>query len=131
MHLAGLSEVATNKVIVIRLTYAIEDHCADGVPDTSMVRTREEWLENCHLILRDLDTEALRFPDPKVRHLVQWGHAETLRDPDGVAEEQPPWPTARYRDYASTSRTAMESVLRREPFPDGIWSQFPGARPPS
>ncbi|MEU0942529.1 hypothetical protein ABZ379_06990 [Streptomyces canus] len=129
VHLLGLSETAANEVI--RLTYAIEDHFEDGVPDPSMVRTREQWMENCRLILRELDAEALKFPDPKVRRLVQWGHGEIIRDPDGVAHEAGPLPTARYRDICLHFRTVMGTVIRREPFPDGIWAQFPGAWPPS
>ncbi|MFE7762954.1 hypothetical protein [Streptomyces sp. NPDC057438] len=128
-HLLGLSEAAANEVI--QLTYAIEDHFAEGVPDTIMSRTREQWHADLRLILRDLSSQALRFPDEKVRRLVQWGHAEILRDPEGVAQEQGNLPTARYRDICIHFRTVMGTVIRRQPFPDGIWTQFPGAWPPS
>lgn len=123
VHLAGLSEAAANEVI--RLTYALEDHFANDYYGP-------EWWHDLRQLLRDLDSQSLRFPDPKVRRLVQWGHAEILRDPEAMAEEGPEeWPTARYRDICTHFRTVMGTVIRREPFPDGIWAQFPGAWPPS
>lgn len=126
-HLLGLSEAAANEVI--RLTYVVEDHFAKGVGDKRSPGGRQ-WHDELQIILRDLASEALRFPDRKVRHLVQWGHAEIIRDPEGVAQEEASWPTARYRGICIHFRTAMGTVIRREPFPDGIWAQFPGAWPP-
>jgi hypothetical protein len=126
-HLLGLSEAAANGVI--QITYRIEDHFAGGVPHRETPEG-SEWRTDLKTLLRDLENEALRFPDLKTRWFVQWCHAEILRDPEGVAEEED-WPTARYRDVALHLRTAMGAVIRREPFPDGIWSQFPGAWPPS
>ncbi|MFD5711338.1 hypothetical protein ACFWHW_13225 [Streptomyces pharetrae] len=126
-YLLGLSETAANEVI--RLTYAIEDHFEQGVPTTQTPEGRK-WFVDLRKILRELYSQALRFPDPKVQRVVQWGHAEILRDPEGVAEEED-WPTARYRDICIHIRTVMGTVIRREPFPDGIWAQFPGAWPPS
>ncbi|MEU6651295.1 hypothetical protein ABZ904_18080 [Streptomyces sp. NPDC046900] len=129
IHLLGLAEAAANEVI--RLTYAIEDHFEQGVPTTNFSETRRHWFETLQMILRELESQALRFPDPKVQRAVRWGHAEILRDPEGVAQEESPWPTARYRDICINFRTVMGTVIRREPFPDGMWTQFPGAWPPS
>ncbi|WP_371672248.1 hypothetical protein OG985_34240 [Streptomyces sp. NBC_00289] len=126
-HLLGLAEAAANEVI--RLTYAVEDHFEDGVPVTNMPDTHRQWFADLRMILRDLESQALRFPDPKVQQVVRWRHAEILRDPEGVAEEED-WPTARYRDICIHFPTVMGTVIRREPFPDGIWGQFPGAWPP-
>ncbi|MET7761722.1 hypothetical protein ABZS71_06660 [Streptomyces sp. NPDC005393] len=122
-HLLGLSESAANEIV--RLSFALEDHFAREYYGP-------EWWVDLRQVLRELESQALRFPDPKVRRLVQWGHAEILRDPERVAEEGPEeWPTARYRDTCTHFRTVMGTVIRREPFPDGIWAQFPGAWPPS
>ncbi|MEU2554129.1 hypothetical protein ABZ589_20985 [Streptomyces sp. NPDC013313] len=126
-YLLGLSETAANEVI--RLTYAIEDHFAEGVPTTRMPETRQQWIVDLRMILRDLESQALRFPDPKVQRVVLWGHAEIIRDPDGVAEEEE-WVAPRYGDICHHFRAVMGTVIRREPFPNGIWAAFPGAWPP-
>ncbi|MFH8739421.1 MULTISPECIES: hypothetical protein [unclassified Streptomyces] len=126
-HLLGLSEAAANGVI--QITYRIEDHFAGGVPRRGTT-DGNQWHRHLKALLRDLESQSLRFPDLKTRQLVRWGHAEILRDPEGVAEEED-WPTARYRDICTHFRTVMGTVIRREPFPDGIWTQFPGAWPPS
>ncbi|MFF3411383.1 hypothetical protein ACFYW8_35370 [Streptomyces sp. NPDC002742] len=115
-HLLGLSEAAANGVI--QITYSIEDHFAGGVP-CSGTQEGSQWRGELMMLLRDLEAEALRFPDLKTRRLVQWSHAEMLRDPEGVAAED--WPTARYRVICTQLRTVMGTVIRREPFPDGIW----------
>ncbi|MFD4523267.1 hypothetical protein ACFWP7_04895 [Streptomyces sp. NPDC058470] len=101
-HLLGLSEAAANGVI--QIAYRIEDHFAGGVPHRESPEDRQ-WHSDLKMLLRDLDSEALRFPDERVRRLVQWGHAEILRDPEGVAQEDANWPTARYRDICFHFRT--------------------------
>ncbi|MGW7261522.1 hypothetical protein [Streptomyces sp. NPDC054834] len=122
-YLLGLSEAAANEII--KLSYIMEDHFAkeyDG----------PQWWVDLRQILRELESRSLRLPDPNVRRLVQWAHAEILRDPERVAEEGPEeWPTARYKDICAHLRTVMGTVIRRESFPDGIWAAFPGAWPPS
>ncbi|MET7347450.1 hypothetical protein [Streptomyces mirabilis] len=123
----GLAETAANEVI--RLSYALEDHFAKGVAHTGTPEGRH-WYVDLRMILRELEIQALRIPDRKVRRLVEWGHAEILRDPEGVAEEED-WPTARYRDICRNFQNVMGTVIRREPFPDGVWTAFPGAWPPS
>ncbi|ROP53290.1 hypothetical protein [Streptomyces sp. PanSC9] len=127
-YLLGLSEAAANEVI--QLTYAIEDHFRQGVPTTSFPETRQQWLADLRMILRELETQTLRFPDKKVQRVVLWGHAEIFRDPDGVAEEAE-WVAPRYGNICHHFRTVMGTVIRREPFPDGVWAAFPGAWPPS
>ncbi|MCX4608716.1 hypothetical protein [Streptomyces mirabilis] len=127
VHLLGMSEAAANGVI--QITYKIEDHFADGVPHRETPEG-DQWRTVLKALLRDLENEALRFPDLKVRRLVQWGHAEILRDPEGVAVQEE-WVAPRYGDICIHFRTVMGTVVRREPFPDGIWARFPGAWPPS
>ncbi|MFE9865884.1 hypothetical protein ACFYPZ_24620 [Streptomyces sp. NPDC005506] len=126
-YLLGLSEAAANGVI--QITYRMEDHYAGGVPRRETPEG-SEWHADLKVLLRDLENEALRFPDSKTRRLVQWGHAEILRDPEGVAVQEG-WEAPRYGSICIHFRTVMGTVLRREPFPDGIWAEFPGAWPPS
>ncbi|MGX1541011.1 hypothetical protein [Streptomyces adustus] len=116
-HKLGLSEAAANGVLLI--TYRIEDLFADGAPPGDTPEGRV-WRDDLKILLRDLHSEALRFHDEQVRRLVQWGHAEILRDPEGVAQGVGSGQAARYRDICTHLQTAMGAVLRREPFPDDV-----------
>ncbi|MFE7183152.1 hypothetical protein [Streptomyces erythrochromogenes] len=122
-HLLGLSEAAANEVI--RLTYVVEDHFAKDAGDKRSPDGRQ-WHCELQIILRDPASEVLRFPDRKVRHLVQWGHAEIIRDPEGVAHEEASWPTARYRDIYIHFRTAMGTVSAENPSRTGYGSSSQG-----
>ncbi|MFE4918992.1 hypothetical protein [Streptomyces sp. NPDC056661] len=126
-HLLGLSEAAANEVI--RLSYELQDHFAEIVTERNN-SAHWNWASRVQELNRSLEQQALRFADPQVRHLVEWTHAEILRDPESLAEEQE-WPTARYRTLCSDLRTVMGTVLRRQRFPRAIWSSYPGASPPS
>ncbi|MFD7879803.1 hypothetical protein ACFV5G_37950 [Streptomyces sp. NPDC059766] len=111
------------------ITYRIEDLFADGVPPGDTPEGRL-WRDDLKILLRDLHSEALRFHDEQVRRLVQWGHAEILRDPEGVARETGNGQGARYQDICAHLQTVMGAVLRRDPFPDGVRAAVPGAGPP-
>ena len=126
-HLLGIAEAAANEVI--RISYALQDEFAKGVPDrnTSAYYT---WQDPIERLNRSLEQQALRFAEPEIRYFVEWVHAEILRDPEGLTQEED-WPTARYRTLCSDLRTVMGTVLRRQRFPRGIWRDYPHASPPS
>ncbi|WP_326658802.1 hypothetical protein [Streptomyces canus] len=133
VHLLGLAEAAANEVI--RLSYELQDHCAKRGENPSNQDPNSSahygWLLETERLNRLLEQQALRFANPEVRYLLEWCHAEIRRDPEGVAQEVE-WPSiARYATLCQDLRTVMGTVLRRQPFPRGIWVRYPHASPPS
>jgi hypothetical protein len=119
-YLLGLAEGAANECI--RLSYAIQEHFEKGVGDERSPDGRE-WHEELQRMNRALEEQLLRFSDKEVRSLLSRCHAEILVRPEWVGDPAP-WPP-RYITLCGDIRTVMGTVLRRQPFPGGIWQNYP------
>jgi hypothetical protein len=119
-HLLGLAEAAANECI--RLSYEIQAHFKKGVGDERSPVGRE-WHAELQQMNQLLEEQALRFHDKQVRHFLDrcyaemYVRAEWVGDPDG-------WPP-RYITICTDIRTVMGTILRRQPFPAGIWENYP------
>ncbi|MEU0525986.1 hypothetical protein [Streptomyces niveus] len=119
-HLLGLAEVAGNEMI--RLSYEIETHLAEGVPDRNS-SAYFTWISQGEELCRAVEEQALRFHDKQVRDLLARCHAEMYIRPEFVADPDG-WPP-RFRTISDDFRNVMGTVLRRQPLPCEVWEHYP------
>ncbi|MFF9210467.1 MULTISPECIES: hypothetical protein [unclassified Streptomyces] len=127
-HLLGLAEAAANEVI--RLSYELQDHFPKMVDDP-FNSGHWAWVSHLEMLNRSLEQQSLRFADPKVRYLLAWIQAEIVRDPIRLGrDEVDGYPSAPYLTICADMRTVMGAVLRRQPFPEDIWTSYEDTSPP-
>ncbi|MFJ4517464.1 hypothetical protein [Streptomyces sp. NPDC088816] len=120
VHLLGLAEAAANEII--RLSYELQDHFKEGVPDRNS-SAYYHWHEPIERLNRTLEEQALRFHDPKVRDFLSRVHAEIHVGAESIAGSDA-WPP-RSITISNDLRAVMGTVLRRQPFPTWVWRDFP------
>ncbi|GHG97451.1 hypothetical protein [Streptomyces lanatus] len=119
-YLLGLAEAAANECI--RLSYAIHAHYKKGVGDERSPDGRE-WHAELQRMNQALEEQALRFHDKQIRDLLARMHAEILIRAEWVGDPEG-WPP-RYIQICGDIRLVMGTVLRRQPFPTGVWENYP------
>ncbi|WP_424570798.1 hypothetical protein [Streptomyces sp. CH-036] len=120
VHLLGLAEAAANEMI--RLSYEIQAHFAEGVPDRNS-SAFHTWISQGEELCRAVEEQTLRFHDQQVRDLLAHCHAEMYVRPEFVADPDA-WPP-RYQIICDDFRNVMGAVLRRQPFPRDVWEHYP------
>lgn len=120
VHLLGLAEAAANEII--RLSYELQDHLAEGVPDRNS-SAYYNWRSPIEQRTRALEEQTLRIHDRQVRDFLRRVYAEIHVRAESIAESDA-WPP-RYITICHDVRTVMGAVLRRQPFPAAVWEDFP------
>lgn len=128
-HLLGLSEAAANEVI--RLSYELQDHFAKDVEADPFSSEYWAWASRLGELNRSLEQQALRFADPQVRHFLEWIHAKIDHHGVRLRRDEEGLPIAPYELLCADLRTVMGTVLRRQPYPPDLWTNYPDALPPS
>lgn len=123
MHLLGLAEAAANEVV--QLNYMLQDHFAEEVEVDPFSSEFGDWSSRLAELNRLLEQQALRFADPEVRHFLEKVHDEIDRNPVRLREAEEGLPIPRYQFLCEDVRTVMGTVLRRQPFPSGLWISYP------
>ncbi|QHA04603.1 hypothetical protein GQF42_16050 [Streptomyces broussonetiae] len=126
-HLLGLAEAAANEVI--RLSYELQDHFAGDVEVDPFSSEYWTWTGRLGELNRLLEQQALRFADPEVRHFLERIHTKIDHDPVRLREGEEGIPVPLYQFLCADLRTVMGTVLRRQPFPLDLWTNYPDASP--